>query len=592
MVPGDQANADDGHLGGRHYAVESAYNPPSTMLMRQVATPSVPTAPSGVRDGMFDAPEAVASSRRRRVLDLFADWWPVLALAVLALAIRWPHLWYIPQFTDEVFDAQVSYGIYQGKRPLTGVNAYTGAFFYYVQAALFWLFGPSIYTPRLLVMVLGVGAVIATYGLGAEIGRRVASPGDEPAARRSGQVAGLLAGGLLATSAVHVLTNSHLAWPHGTVLLYLTAAFWLVERALRVGSGAALVGGGLTFGLAQQQHPTMLLLWPVFLGYVGWRGRAFFRTRWAYLALAAFLVGIGPLLVYNWQTGLGTLRESEAQRSGYEEGRNKDFSYRSRAAEIMLTVARLPASAIDRRPSDADQPIRATAYLTDPAVVGYSALGGAGLLFAARLGAFGPVLAVTAFLVLLPLFPASHDNLPRQGRYLMPLLPLAFAGAGALGARAWARSSLASGLVRGLVNVALVGLVAYPLVPLWSHYAQVLAAGETNARYFITLGAAERERRPGEVVVLDPSLQNDRTGAAGTALRTFDFMLDMREIAHVTLEQSSERIERRVEGRTVLMIADQRPGSAVSRDNAAAWTLEPLPNDDGGGFTLWRLTRR
>src|ERR1043165_3066321 len=103
-----------------------------------------------------------------------ADWWPLLVLAVAAFAIRWPNLWYIPQFTDEVFDAQVSYGIWEGKRPLTGVNAYTGAFHYYVQAGLFWLFGPSIYSPRLLIMLLGVGAVVATGLFGRELGRRAA----------------------------------------------------------------------------------------------------------------------------------------------------------------------------------------------------------------------------------------------------------------------------------------------------------------------------------------------------------------------------------------------------------------------------------
>ena len=104
-----------------------------------------------------------SSARWTRCL---ADWWPLLLLAVVAFAIRWPNLWYIPQFTDEVFDAQVSYGILEGKRPLIGVNAYTGAFHYYVQAGLFWLFGPSIYLPRLFIMVLGVGAVLATALLG------------------------------------------------------------------------------------------------------------------------------------------------------------------------------------------------------------------------------------------------------------------------------------------------------------------------------------------------------------------------------------------------------------------------------------------
>src|SRR5207248_2211665 len=89
--------------------------------------------------------------------------------------------------------------------------------------------------------------------------------------------------------------------------------------------GLELVGAGLAFGLAQQQHPTMLLFWPVFLGYVGWRGRAFFRTRWAYAAIAAFLIGVSPLIVFNLTSDFGTLKESMDQSAGYQQGRDKDF---------------------------------------------------------------------------------------------------------------------------------------------------------------------------------------------------------------------------------------------------------------------------
>jgi 4-amino-4-deoxy-L-arabinose transferase-like glycosyltransferase len=586
------------------------------------------------------------------------EWWPLLVLAVAAFAIRWPNLWYIPQFTDEVFDAQVSYGIWEGKRPLTGVNAYTGAFHYYVQAGLFWLFGPSIYVPRLLVLVLGVGAVLATALLGAELGRRAARGADVAAIRTASRVGGLVAGGLLATSAVHVLTNSHLAWPHCTVLLYLTLAFWLVERAVdregprlarlcpplaprsapeqgetngpparcgmkrgeQAAGGWMLVGAGLVFGLAQQQHPTMLLLWPVFLGYVGWRGRAYFRTRWAYAAILAFLVGISPLIVYNLVvTDFGTLKESREQTRNYQEGRDadgrdKDFSYGGRALEIAQTVPRVVASAIDPRP------LTAAEYLRAPSVWIYSALALAGLVAAARLGTWSLPLAVVTFLLVLPVFPASHDNLPRQGRYVMPLVPLAFAGVGGLAAmlwlrargtgpagapwsasggpgggasgraglmRPWARGALAIGLAIGLAVV-----VLYPLVPLARYEREVLAANETNDRYFVTLGALERQRRADEAVVLDPTLQRDRTGAAGTAQRTFDFMMELRGIPRAMLEESSERIARRVDGPTALVVADLEPSSLRNRSNADAWTLEPLANDEGGGFTLWRITRR
>jgi hypothetical protein len=521
--------------------------------------------------------------------------WPYVLLAVVAFAIRWPNLWYIPQFTDEVFDAQVSYDILQGKRPLIGVNAYTGAFHYYLQAGLLWLFGPSIYLPRLFIMVMGVLAVLATALLGAEVSRRVASPGDAPAARRAGRIGALVAGGLLATSAVHVLTNSHLAWPHCTVLLYLTLAFWLMERAIRLvqeagrvttDAGLSLTGVGLAFGLAQQQHPTMLLLWPVFLGYVGWRGRAFFRTRWAYAALGAFVIGISPLILYNLvATDFGTLKESSEQTAGYQQGRDKDFSYQGRAAEILLTSARIPAGAIDERP-------RALDYLADPTVLAYAVLSLAGLAVAARLGASSLMLAVGLFLLLLPLFPAQHDNLPRQGRYLMPLVPLVFAGVGGLAALAVQRARGASALARAGVGLVVALVVLYPLVPLVRYESNVLAANETNDRYFVTLGALERQLRPGEPVVLDPTLQRDRTGAAGTAQRTFDFMVEFRGIPRVMLEESSERIARRVDTPTAVVLSDLRPSSVSNRNNADAWALEPLENDPGGGFTLWRITRR
>jgi hypothetical protein len=351
-----------------------------------------------------------------------------------------------------------------------------------------------------------------------------------------------------------------------------------------------LVAAGLLFGLAQQQHPTMLLLWPVFLGYVGWRGRAYFRTPWAYAAIVAFLVGISPLIVYNLTSDFGSLKESTEQTSGYQEGRDKDFSYRGRVIEIAQTLPRIVASAVDLRPAPVGE------YLGDPRVWVYTALALGGMIAAARLGAWSLPLTVGVFLLLLPFFPASHDNLPRQGRYLMPLAPLLFAGIGGLAAMAWQRASSLPPVARRPALVALAGLLALvvlsPLVPLARYELDVLAANETNDRYYVTLGALERQRRPDEPVVLDPTLQNDRTGAAGTAQRTFDFMLELRGVPRTMLEESSERIVRRIDAQTALVLSDLQPSSVRNRANADAWTLEPLTNDDGGGFTLWRITRR
>ena len=202
--------------------------------------------------------------------------------------------------------------------------------------------------------------------------------------------------------------------------------------------GWALVWAGLLFGLAQQQHPTMLLFWPVFLGYVGWRGRAYFRTRWAYAAILAFLVGISPLILYNLvATELrqpeGVARADERLPGGSRQGLQLPGG---RAIEIAQTLPRIVASAVDLRPAPAEE------YLRDPRVLAYTVLAVVGLVAAARLGAWSLPLAVMTFLLLLPLFPASHDNLPRQGRYLMPLLPLAFARGGRAGGDALATGGL------------------------------------------------------------------------------------------------------------------------------------------------------
>ena len=69
-------------------------------------------------------------------------------------------------------------------------------------------------------------------------------------------------------------------------------------------------------------------------------------------------------------------------------------------------------------------------------------------------------------------------------------------------------------------------------------------------------------------------------------------MLEMRGIKRVLIEESSERIGRQVDGQTALVLSDLEPSSLRNRSNADAWMLEPLANDEGGGFTLWRITRR
>ena len=130
-------------------------------------------------------------------------------------------------------------------------------------------------------------------------------------------------------------------------------------------------------------------------------------------------------------------------------------------------------------------------------------------------------------------------------------------------------------------------------MPLVRYEREVLAANETNDRYFVTLGALERQRQPDETVVLDPTLQKDRTGAAGTAQRTFDFMLELHGIQRVFLEDSSERIgrqHRRLRRRWCWLTSSRAASATGTTPTPGRWSRST--NDEGGGFTLWRITRR
>jgi hypothetical protein len=69
-------------------------------------------------------------------------------------------------------------------------------------------------------------------------------------------------------------------------------------------------------------------------------------------------------------------------------------------------------------------------------------------------------------------------------------------------------------------------------------------------------------------------------------------MMQLRGIRRMTPRESSTRIANAIDAPTAIVLADLQPSSVRHRNNADVWTLEPLENDAGGGFTIWRITRR
>lgn len=488
----------------------------------------------------------------------------VAALVGVAALIRLPYLWAIPQLTDETMDSLRSFAIYQGRAlPLTNVAPYVGALYNYVEAAAFWLTGPSVYTPRLLVWLLGALAVGATYWMAREM---------------LGRPAACLAAALLATSGVHVGGNSHVAWSQCTTPLLLAVALGFLHRAVRRRRGPSLLAAGFALGLALQTHPTVLAFLPGAAAYLLWSGRSLFRTRWPYLAFALFLLGYGNMLWYNATTNLQSLRSAQSRDVAYaRDGTDQEDvvrdAYLAQQGRIAMTLLRLPAGALDARaPSE---------YLRDPTVPAYAALTVGGIALLALAGNPLPAFLLLSALLLFPFVNAEHELLPRQGRYLAPLLPLLFTALAAAALRLWQPAERllsrrhAGPSARAIPGLLAAGaLVLLPLLPLGRYYAESVRTGQTNDRFFALLAEVEASRSNDEFVLLDYALAGEKLGGGGTALRTLQFMLTVRGIPHDDLTLEPGRLARRYGDGGIMLVMADKTYRAIGAD---------LPLEPAGG---------
>ena len=143
----------------------------------------------------------------------------VIALFGAAMIARWPYLLRLPHFTDEIGEIRWALGIFNGDHlPLTAQVQYFGPLHHYILAACFWIFGPSITLPRIVIATFGGLTVVLTYLFGRELG---------------GWKVGALAAALLATLPQHIVVNSHVAWQNSTTPFYSTLAAYALLRALR-----------------------------------------------------------------------------------------------------------------------------------------------------------------------------------------------------------------------------------------------------------------------------------------------------------------------------------------------------------------------
>jgi 4-amino-4-deoxy-L-arabinose transferase-like glycosyltransferase len=483
--------------------------------------------------------------------------WPDLALvvglALVGLALRLPYLWTIPRFTDETREVlravELVHGGLRGADTLVNVDAYIGGLYLWLLAGVFWLTGVSALTPRLMMAVAGAVAVGFTYLLARDL---AGQEGGHEAGRLSGRVAGLLAAALLATSGGQILSNGHIAWSHCLTPALTTMAAWLLQRAMRLECKGSWLGAGLVFGLALQSHPATLVLLPGAALYVLWWGRRWLRTPWPYLALGLFVLAYANVLAYNLLTDGGSLREALTVKDRYDAGIVVNtLVYLGNGLTHDLMLLRYLAGAVDARSGPA-------AYLLDPTLWIYGGLALAGLIYAARRGASLLLLMTLSSIIIMPYFNQRKYVPISDGRYLMPLLPYAYAATGLLLTAGWQRITARGQRWRIGFALGALLLVLYPLAPLTRYFGQELAAGRTNTPLLQAVDAVKAAQRPDEPVVLDRNLADIKLEGGGTAFRSLRFLLTGVGIDDRSIDSVSDYADKMSPGSSALLVTDAR----------------------------------
>jgi 4-amino-4-deoxy-L-arabinose transferase-like glycosyltransferase len=447
---------------------------------------------------------AVVASGASRDLSRLREWAVeaalLVGLGVLALVVRLPNLMQIPGFSDEVEDLYRGYLATQGQLlPLTDTSTYIGSLWDWMVAGAFWMSGFNLAAPRMLMLILGVLTVLATYLLGRAWG---------------GQRGALVAGYLLVTAGIHIVINSHVAWANCMTPLFTTLGLWSLYVAVRGGPmapPAALLLSGLCWGLAVQTHPIVMALGPGVGLFLLWQGRALLRTRWPYLAAGLVVLVNSNLVVYNLLTGFDSVayaRLIAADYAAYEP--LTPLAYLGRLGLLAVMMLQSLGGGVDLRDSDLDA-------LSDPALWPVSLLALGGVVWQWRRGNQLPGLVLASAVLIIPIFNAKY-RLIHNARYVAPLLPIAYAAVGALVAAGYERLSRAGPTPpRGrwslpefaqlFLDLAAVFLVLHPLLYLRTLYDQAPRVGATNAPILQALERLKVNRQNGEVVVIDQALR-------------------------------------------------------------------------------------
>ncbi len=468
-------------------------------------------------------------------------WLEILALVVLwivAVAVRLPYLWSAPVHNDDTEAllhalARAQAGAWFG--PGTALSS-VGAVHELLFTAAFAIVGPSPHLPRLVTAVQAALTVPLAYLLTRELCRPLGRRRIEESFLMP-RLAGLVAAGLLATSAAHIVVTSHAARAESFTPLLVIGLLFAVERALNGRNGRWLLLAGALFGLAVQTSPLVLAVLPG-LALAGWlRARSLMLGPWLLAALAGFASAYAGVLATaiqqrampwpNFQMGTAWLSGDAGQPPSGE-------MYLDSVGVALVAVWRLLAGQLTSRPP-------ADTMLSDPLAWPFLLLAIAGgLVLLLRGRPLLPLVALSS-LVVLP-YLSGETNPLLNGRYLMPV---AIVGIVAIGVAVGALAPIVTGrgsLPRLALGVVLGGLVLAPLGGLRSYYEEATFEERTADGLLRVPRAVFDERRYDEVVLLDERLARLRLGAGGNALEALHYLLAASSVPTRTITMTARSL--------------------------------------------------
>jgi hypothetical protein len=529
-------------------------------------------------------------------------------MLLLAAALRGIGLLSLPHLTDETGEVLWAWDIaFAGARPLTHTDAYNGAFWPYLLAAAFRVFGSSAALPRIFAMGLSLATVAASFGLGWLLG---------PSEGRRRLGAATLAGFLMATAFTPILVNGRVAWSNSSTPLWTSLTLILLLRAaaaaredLTAGtsdpsaadpSARWLMAAGVMAGLALQTHPSVLVL---LAGAAIWwllapERRSMLRGPWPWAAVGLSLLAYGPVIFFNLRDGFRTLSEA-SDSVNWAPG-----DVAPGPAGSLAAVAQLGRSVLGG--FDLNGPTR------DPVWTALSWLWAilllAGMVRLARsraelvpaAGRRLPLVVVGLALIGLPAFNRNWQGF-LEARYLGYTLPLLFAAVGSVIAARWEfrtrdrESGAGRTALRGrprrlgtaVAGFLIILLILLPALRVIAWQRDAYREQFDNRRLWSMLAEAELAAGAGAEVYVDRELKPVVWRAGGQPRRAVEYLLTLEGIDYV--QAPAEKINHKLgEGADLVMFLAGDTASKLREWGHALEEIDVAARPGEGDWGLYR----